>query len=234
MTKNQIDYANYKETVRHNQMIEQETGRHNVVTERQTDVSLAETGRHNLATEAETSRHNRVTEDLGYNNLFEVIRHNKETESQGRVGLQLKAREVAVKERGQDLSEWSARFIPTDVETRRIQALASSSSASAALQQAGVASALLPYNQARLEAERGYISAQTESEQSRKSNIEMDTELKAASTSAKRAETLRSEAQARLYDDQAYHQEWLNQSGNLFLEQGQKVFGVPGQLIRIR
>jgi hypothetical protein len=43
MTKNQIDFWNYLETARHNQAYEQETHRHNSVTEHQTDLAFVET-----------------------------------------------------------------------------------------------------------------------------------------------------------------------------------------------
>lgn len=83
MTHNQIDFQNYKETVRHNLVSEQETGRHNVAYE-------AETQRHNLATEGETNRHNIVSEQQESQQIAindaqqrEQVRHNTEMENIG-------------------------------------------------------------------------------------------------------------------------------------------------------
>lgn len=52
MTQNQIRYAEHLENTRHNKTTEQETGRHNVVTEQQGWQTLGETARHNRQTEA--------------------------------------------------------------------------------------------------------------------------------------------------------------------------------------
>lgn len=85
MTHNQIDFQNYKETVRHNLVSEQETTRHNVAYE-------SETNRHNVATEGETNRHNIVSEDqqsqqIAINDATqrEQARHNREMENIGYV-----------------------------------------------------------------------------------------------------------------------------------------------------
>lgn len=85
MTHNQIDFQNYKETVRHNLVSEQETTRHNVAYE-------SETNRHNVATEGETNRHNIVSEDqqsqqIAINDASqrEQARHNQEMENIGYV-----------------------------------------------------------------------------------------------------------------------------------------------------
>lgn len=85
MTHNQIDFQNYKETVRHNQVTEQETTRHNVAYE-------SETNRHNVATEGETNRHNVVSEfhesqQIAINDASqrEQARHNQEMENIGYV-----------------------------------------------------------------------------------------------------------------------------------------------------
>ena len=83
MTKNQIDYANYKETKRNNEAVLAETNRHNIAGEQFNIANLAETNRHNKAQEglgygnlAETSRHNKAQEHIGYGNLAETSRHN--------------------------------------------------------------------------------------------------------------------------------------------------------------
>lgn len=238
MTHNQIEFQELKETIRHNQKVESETGRHNVVTEDQGWSSIQETKRHNLVNEAlgygnlalgydtlsETKRHNIVGET-------ETHRHNVVTEDQGWKHLDLEGRRVAVAERGQSLNEWQAQFLPTDVETRRIQAKAATASASAALQQAGVASALLPYNAANLSArsEEAYkhaalYSSQNVTEVYRQENISADTQTK-------RAEKDKLESEKANIDARTYHQEWLNQDANLFIEQGQNITGVTGNVI---
>lgn len=83
MTKNQIDYWNYKEVGRHNLATEAETNRHNVVSEE-------EVHRHNLQTElltstanAELQRHNRQGEIQAQANLSEQVRSNKAQEALG-------------------------------------------------------------------------------------------------------------------------------------------------------
>lgn len=85
MTHNQIDFQNYKETVRHNLASEQETTRHNVAYE-------SETNRHNVVTEGETNRHNVVSEyqqsqQIAINDATqrEQVRHNQEMENIGYV-----------------------------------------------------------------------------------------------------------------------------------------------------
>lgn len=85
MTHNQIDFQNYKETVRHNLASEQETSRHNLAYE-------GETNRHNVATEGETNRHNLVSEEQSYQQIAindasqrEQARHNLEMENIGYV-----------------------------------------------------------------------------------------------------------------------------------------------------
>lgn len=241
MTHNQIEFQGLKETIRHNQAVERETGRHNVVTEDQGWSGLQETKRHNLVNE--DIGYQNIT--LGYANLNETHRHNVVTEDQGWAGLEYKGREVAarerevgVKERGQALSEWSAQFIPTDVETRRIQANASMSSANAALQQAGVASALLPYNQ-------NYLSAQSEERRSAaernlsESNLAKERSVSEVYNQQKmNTESSRNRAEADLArqreaseKQRTYHMEWENQDANLFLEQGDAFTGNVGNLI---
>lgn len=75
MTKNQIDYLNFKESQRHNIMSENELGRHNLAdeanvrlrTEREHErgmKTLGETVRHNVINESETARHNKAQEQL--------------------------------------------------------------------------------------------------------------------------------------------------------------------------
>lgn len=85
MTHNQIDFQNYKETVRHNLASEQETTRHNVAYE-------SETNRHNVVAEGETNRHNVVSEyqqsqQIAINDATqrEQARHNQEMENIGYV-----------------------------------------------------------------------------------------------------------------------------------------------------
>lgn len=58
MTQNQINYWALQETGRHNQATENETRRHNTVSEQVDLGTLAEAGRHNRATEGEQNRHN--------------------------------------------------------------------------------------------------------------------------------------------------------------------------------
>lgn len=94
MTKNQIDYANYKETKRNNEAMLAEANRHNIAGEQFNLASLAETGRHNKAQEsigygnlAETSRHNMAGEQIDLSKLAENQRHNKATESQASAEL---------------------------------------------------------------------------------------------------------------------------------------------------
>lgn len=94
MTKNQIDYANYKETKRNNEAVLAETNRHNIAGEQFNLANLAEAGRHNRAQEsigygnlAESSRHNKAGEQIDLSKLAESQRHNKATESQARAEL---------------------------------------------------------------------------------------------------------------------------------------------------
>lgn len=67
MTKNQIDYGNYREAIRSNLARELENYRHNTAVEQETHRSNVfyegETRRHNVATETETRRHNIVSEE---------------------------------------------------------------------------------------------------------------------------------------------------------------------------
>lgn len=80
MTSNQIAYANYVESRRHNEATETETNRANVAREVETHRSNVavetETARHNLAFEAETNRHNVAVEK-------ETHRANKANEAIG-------------------------------------------------------------------------------------------------------------------------------------------------------
>lgn len=91
MTHNQIDYANYKESQRHNLAGEAEMTRHNVVTEYETArhnvetehlgwATLSETKRHNVADETEIHRYHVATEQIDRNRLAETVRHNTATE----------------------------------------------------------------------------------------------------------------------------------------------------------
>lgn len=72
MTHNQIDFQNYKETVRHNLASEQETTRHNVAYE-------SETNRHNVVSE------NQESQQIAINDASqrEQARHNQEMENVG-------------------------------------------------------------------------------------------------------------------------------------------------------
>lgn len=92
MTHNQIEYANYKESKRHNIAGEAETQRHNVVTEYEVArhnveterlgwANLNEETRHHIADETETHRYHTASEAVERNRLAEVQRHNKVTES---------------------------------------------------------------------------------------------------------------------------------------------------------
>lgn len=95
MTRNQIEYWNMKESIRHNKATEQETNRHNVQSETVDLGNLNENIRHNKSVETETRRHNKVgetesnrhnleTERQGRDVIAETGRHNLETERQGR------------------------------------------------------------------------------------------------------------------------------------------------------
>lgn len=92
MTHNQIEYANYRESKRHNLAGEAENQRHNVVTEYETarhDVetenlgwaNLKETTRHDVAEETEIHRYHTATEAIERSKVAETSRHNKVTES---------------------------------------------------------------------------------------------------------------------------------------------------------
>lgn len=96
MTHNQINYWNLQESKRHNVVTETETNRHNVATENIDLGRLQETTRHNLATEGETNRHNVRTEGqtdvnlgLQQGTLSEVQRHNLASEQLGYGNLNL-------------------------------------------------------------------------------------------------------------------------------------------------
>ncbi len=91
MTHNQIEYANYKESKRHNIAGETELNRHNVVTEYETArhnvetenigwANLSETKRHNQADEVETHRYHTANESIERSKLSETTRHNKVSE----------------------------------------------------------------------------------------------------------------------------------------------------------
>lgn len=76
MTKNQVDYANYLES-----------RRHNLASEDNARQTLRETRRHNLAGEShdiktleESVRHNKANEQLSYDSLSETVRSNKAKE----------------------------------------------------------------------------------------------------------------------------------------------------------
>lgn len=86
MTKNQIDYMNGQEQMRHNRAVELETFRNN-------NLVIAETNRHNVVTEVETMRHNVSDENIRHeanliNNLHyqrmdaETQRHNVAVENE--------------------------------------------------------------------------------------------------------------------------------------------------------
>lgn len=57
------------EDIRHNVMSENENVRHNVATEQAKTVELTEAGRHNKAVETESVRHNVATENVSNNEL---------------------------------------------------------------------------------------------------------------------------------------------------------------------
>lgn len=171
MTQNQIRYQELKETTRHNQEMEaqgrsglQETGRHNVATEKETSrhnvVTERETTRHNVITEVETNRHNRVTEDLGYenlklgySNLAETSRHNQATEAIGREQLSIGWATVGAKHRELDQRDFVNSFYPAEVQIKRLSAQAQMNSAAAAalnananMMNASVNQQMMPYN----------------------------------------------------------------------------------------
>lgn len=76
VTNEDISYKNYDETKRHNQAGEQETQRHNVAGEK-------ENRRHNITTEGEARRHNIKTESQTDDVNRETNRHNLATEQLG-------------------------------------------------------------------------------------------------------------------------------------------------------
>lgn len=91
MTANQINYSNYMESVRHNQVGEVENNRHNIAQEYETNrTNVAneklrekehkETKRSNKAREKETQRHDLATEGLTAQANSEQARSNQENE----------------------------------------------------------------------------------------------------------------------------------------------------------
>lgn len=85
MTQNQIQFANYVESNRHNLATENETHRSNVANlgevKRNNKAVLKETHQHNSRTRKEIKRHNKATERLTGKDISEKKRHNKATES---------------------------------------------------------------------------------------------------------------------------------------------------------
>lgn len=86
MTQNQIAYANYLESGRHNLATEQETHRSNVTNEDIGYKNYGENKRHNVVVEGETRRHNVVNEKENRRHNIttegEINRHNVKTEQQ--------------------------------------------------------------------------------------------------------------------------------------------------------
>lgn len=89
MTRNQIAYQNYAESVRANKAREGETNRSNLANEAETKRSnLAretETNRSNIAREQETARANRATETIRSYEAVEKNRSNLANEAIGRI-----------------------------------------------------------------------------------------------------------------------------------------------------
>lgn len=81
MTANQIAYANYVESNRHNLASESETSKHNRTTEDVAYKNWSEVVRHNKVGEGETHRHNVQNELFNIGTLNENIRHNKRSET---------------------------------------------------------------------------------------------------------------------------------------------------------
>lgn len=88
MTRNQIAYQNYTESVRANKAREGETNRSNLANEQETKRSNlareAETNRSNIARESEAIRSNMVNEQIKGLELQEKSRSNRANESIGR------------------------------------------------------------------------------------------------------------------------------------------------------
>jgi len=103
MTANQINYQRLVEDRRHNRALEVESQRHNVVTEGQGNISIAEQRRHNVAAEgvnwytAEKSaenaaagvqvnaERNQIQSDFNTAVTTETNRHNVESEKSDKV-----------------------------------------------------------------------------------------------------------------------------------------------------
>lgn len=118
MTHNQIEYANLKESKRHNIVGEVETNRHNVVTEYETArhnveterigwANLSETQRHNKAEEVETNRYHLANEAIDRSRLNETSRHNVATE---RIDSYRAIHEVAIGYQNAATNAYNARI----------------------------------------------------------------------------------------------------------------------------
>lgn len=115
MTKNQIDFMNHTEAVRHNREMERLTGESQAEQQRHNSVSERETNRANLAREGETARSNVQRETLTHEtNVInathlgrqdaEATRHNLATEAQERQKLWEQSRHNVATEAAQSVA----------------------------------------------------------------------------------------------------------------------------------
>lgn len=127
MTHNQIEYANYKESKRHNIAGETELNRHNVVTEYETArhnvetenigwANLAETKRHNQADETETHRYHTASEAIEKSKLSETTRHNKVVEQ---IDSYRTVNEVAIGYQNASTNAYNAQTNAYNAQTNR-------------------------------------------------------------------------------------------------------------------
>lgn len=124
----QVNYQGVQETIRHNLAVEKETNRHNVVDEDIGFKNLEETVRHDKATEGIQRQQVQLGyANLAYNyaNLAETRRSNLERESQGRRSLMIQAGGLTETIRSHKMNEALAAFSNTtarmNAETNRMQ-----------------------------------------------------------------------------------------------------------------
>lgn len=127
MTHNQIEYANYQESKRHNIAGETELNRHNVVTEYETArhnvvtenigwANLSETKRHNQADEVETHRYHTASESIERSKVSETTRHNKVSEQ---IDAYRAANEIAIGYQNASTNAYNARTNEYNAQTNR-------------------------------------------------------------------------------------------------------------------
>lgn len=111
MTQNQINYANYLEMRKHNELTRNEIARHNLANEKYNIDALAEQSRHNQVTEGESNRHNLASEAQASGVLRENIRHNYSTEN------------INASYNTMSLSETQRHNVETETLNRRAQSI---------------------------------------------------------------------------------------------------------------